>query len=127
MSVLVDSSVWIEYFRSTLEHRELDILIQEDLVVVNDLILAELIPALHLRRQRKLIALMKEIARPPLAIDWNDIIQMQILCLRNGINQVGIPDLIIAQHAIQNGLALYSQDKHFLLLARHIPLVLHCE
>ncbi|MCF7855586.1 MAG: PIN domain-containing protein [Candidatus Pacebacteria bacterium] len=125
MSVLVDSSIWIEYFRGSRGHDELDLLIEEDLVVVNDLILAELIPALHLRRQRKLIGLMREIARPPLDTDWDDIVQMQILCLRHGINKVGIPDLMIAQHAIQNGLELYSQDKHFALLARHVPLVLH--
>ena len=125
MSVLVDSSVWVEYFRGSRGYDDLDFLIQEDLVVVNDLIMAELIPALHLRRQRKLIGLMREIARPPLNIDWDDIIQMQILCLRNGINKVGIPDLMIAQHAIQNGLELYSQDKHFALLAKHVPLLLH--
>ncbi|MFC1452162.1 PIN domain-containing protein [Verrucomicrobiota bacterium] len=125
MSVLVDSSVWIEYFRGSRGHDELDLLVEEDLVVVNDLILAELIPALHLRRQRKLIGLMREIARAPMAIDWDDIIQMQILCLRSGISKVGIPDLIIAQHAIRNGLELYSRDRHFILLAQHVPLVLH--
>lgn len=125
MSVLVDSSVWIEYFRGSHDDSELDFLIQEDLVVVNDLILAELIPALHLRRQGKLIGLIREVARPPLDTDWDDIIQMQIVCLRNGINKVGIPDLMIAQHAIQNGLELYSQDKHFALLAQHVPLALH--
>ena len=125
MNVLVDSSVWIEYFRGSNGDGDLDFLIQQDLVVVNDLILAELIPALHLRRQRKLIGLLREVARPPLDTDWDDIIQMQIICLRNGINKIGIPDLMIAQHAIQNGLGLYSQDKHFALLARHVPLVLH--
>jgi predicted nucleic acid-binding protein len=125
VSVLVDSSVWIEYFRGYPRDSDLDFLIQEDLVVVNDLILAELIPALHLRRQAKLIGLIRDVARPPLDTDWDDIIQMQIVCLRNGINKVGIPDLMIAQHAIQNGLELYSRDKHFALLAQHVPLALH--
>lgn len=125
MSVLVDSSIWIEYFRGVPGDNELDLLIQDDLIVINDLILAELIPALHLRRQKKLIALMRDISRPPMNTDWDDIIQMQILCLRNGINKVGIPDLLIAQHAIQNALELHSRDKHFKLLARHTPLVLY--
>lgn len=125
MSVLVDSSIWIEYFRGSGASSDLDFLIQEDLVVVNDLILAELIPALQLRRQGKLIGLLREIARPPLQTDWDDIIRMQVVCLRNGINKVGIPDLMIAQHAIQNGLELYSQDKHFILLSQHFPLDLH--
>ena len=125
MSVLVDSSVWIDYFCGTGSASELDFLIDENLVVVNDLILAELLPALHLRRQRKLINLLKEIARSPIHVDWDDIVQMQITCLRNGINKVGIADLIIAQHAMQNGLELFSHDKHFAQLSRHVPLALH--
>ena len=125
MSVLVDSSIWIEYFRGSMNDGRLDFLIEENLVVVNDLILAELTPALHLRRQRKLIGLMQEIICPPLQLDWADLIQMQIACLKHGINKIGIPDLIIAQHAIQNHLELYTRDKHFKLIAQHVPLSLH--
>jgi predicted nucleic acid-binding protein len=125
MGVLVDSSIWIEYFRGSVSDARLDFLIEENLVVVNDLILSELIPALHLRRQRKLIGLLREIARPSLTIDWEDLIQMQIACLRHGINKVGIPDLMIAQHAIQNDLELYSRDRHFKLISRYVPLSLH--
>jgi predicted nucleic acid-binding protein len=125
MSVLVDSSIWVAYFRGSANDGKLDFLIEENLVVVNDLILAELIPALHLRRQRKLIGLMREITCPPLGVDWDDLIQMQIACLKHGINKVGIPDLMIAQHAIQNHLELYTRDKHFRLIAQHVPLALH--
>jgi hypothetical protein len=124
MRVLVDSSVWIDYFRGTVSDAKLDFLIDENLVVTNDLILAELIPALHLRRQSELITLMREIDRPPMLIDWDDLIQMQIVCLQNGINKIGIPDLIIAQHAIQNDLELYTRDKHFTNIAQHVPLSL---
>ena len=125
MSVLVDSSIWIAYFRGSMNDERLGFLIEENLVVVNDLILAELIPALHVRRQRKLIGLMREIICPPLQLDWADLIQMQIACLKHGINKVGIPDLVIAQHAIQNHLELYTRDKHFKLIAQHVPLSLH--
>jgi predicted nucleic acid-binding protein len=125
VSVLVDSSIWIEYFRGSANDGRLDFLIEENLIVVNDLILAELIPALHMRRQRKLIGLMREIVCPPLEVDWNDLVQMQIACLKHGINKVGIPDLMIAQHAIQNRLELYTRDKHFKLIAQHIALALH--
>ena len=125
MSVLVDSSVWIDYFRGSAGSVRLDYLIEENLVVVNDLILAEIIPALQIKKQSKLIDLMRQIACPALHVDWNDLMQLQITCLRNVINSVGIPDLMIAQHAIQNHLELYSLDKHFQLLAKHIPLELY--
>lgn len=125
MSVLVDSSVWIDYFRGSEGSARLDYLIEENLVAVNELILAEIIPALHIKRQAKLVDLMRQIACPALHIDWDDLIRMQITCLRNGINRVGIPDLMIAQHAIQNRLELYSLDKHFQMLAIHTPLALY--
>lgn len=124
MSVLVDSSVWIEYFRGGTDGT-LDHLIDENLIVVNDLILAEILPALHMRRQRKLIGILKEIIRHPIHVDWDEIVQTQITCLRNGIDKVGIPDLIIAQHTIQNELKLLTHDGHFERLSHHVPLSLY--
>ena len=53
MSVLVDTSIWVEYFRNGNNAARLDLLIDENLVVTNDLILAELIPFLKIRKQRK--------------------------------------------------------------------------
>lgn len=60
----------------------------------------------------------------PLAVDWKGIVEMQVACLRNGINKVGIPDLMVAQNAIQHHLSLFSLDKHFRLLSKLVPLVL---
>lgn len=122
MKVLVDSSVWVAYFRGTDDLPEVDWLIEEGLVVINDLILAELSPALLVRGERKLVRLLRDIECLALTLDWDEIIRFQVICLRNGINKVGIPDLIIAQHAIQNNLSLFSLDKHFPLLSKHIPL-----
>lgn len=122
MSVLVDSSVWIEYFRNAEQSDVLEMLIEENLVVTNELILAELIPALQIRKLRELITLLREIKRQPMNIDWNDIIRMQTLCLNNGNNGVGIPDLIIAQNSIQGGLRLLSNDKHFLKISKFLSL-----
>ena len=122
MKVLVDSSVWVAYLRGTRDLPALDWLIEEGLVVTNDLILAELLPPLLVRGERKLVGLLRDIERLPLALDWDDIIQMQATCLRHGINKIGVPDLIIAQHARQNNLSLFSLDKHFALISKHVPL-----
>lgn len=125
MKVLIDSSVWVAYFRGVTDVATVDWLIEEGLIVTNDLILAELTPPLLVRKERKLVGLLREIECIPLTLDWGGIIEMQVICLRNGINKVGIPDLIIAQHAIQNSLSLFSLDKHFAFLGRHMPLNLH--
>jgi len=125
MSVLVDSSVWIAYFRGSSDLPELELLIDENLITTNDLVLAELIPYLHVRKQTRLISLISEINRLPLSIDWADIIQMQTVCLRQGINTVGIPDLIMAQHAIQNHLRLFTLDRRFILMSEHVPLSIY--
>jgi len=125
VSILVDSSVWIEYFRGSNDSGAMDFLIDENLLVTNDLILAELIPVLHVRRHRKLIGLMREVKKTPMTLDWDELIQMQLVCLRNGVNKVGLSDLMIAQHAVHNNLTLYSRDKHFSLIAKHLHLKLY--
>ena len=124
MSILVDSSIWIDYFRDIGQADALEFLIEEDLVVSNDLILAELIPPLNIHKKKNIIELLREIKRQPISIDWDEIIQLQTLCLSKGINGVGIPDLIIVQNAIQGGLKLLSNDKHFSLISKHLPLEL---
>ena len=55
MQVLVDSSVWIEYFRGNTKADKLDYLIDIDAILINDLILTELIPFLKIKNQNKLI------------------------------------------------------------------------
>jgi len=116
MSVLVDTSIWIEYFRSGGHAENLEYLIDENLIVINDLILAELVPSLKFRNQRKLIELLRSIRNVLLAIDWDQIIEFQYKCLRNGLNGIGIPDLILAQNAKQHNCEIYSLDNHFELM-----------
>ncbi len=116
MNVLVDSSVWIDYFRSAKNSIELDDLIDNNIIVINEIILAELVPFLKLQNQVEVIELLYEIRPIPLNINWQEIISFQTKCLKTGINGIGIPDLIIAQNALQYGCQIYSLDKHFRLL-----------
>jgi len=116
MRVLVDSSVWIDYFRGGTRSNDLNILIDENLIAINDLILTELIPYLRLQNKRKLVTLMRSIFNIEMQIDWNEIIEFQTRCLKKGINGIGIPDLLIAQNAIQNQCEVFSLDQHFNLM-----------
>lgn len=115
MKVLIDTSIWIEYFRSGDAAEELDFLIDKNLVHTNDLILTELIPYLKLQRKIALIEILRLVSRLNMDIDWPQIQEFQYRCLKNGINKIGIPDLLIIQNAIQNNSLIFSLDKHFQL------------
>ena len=125
MEVLVDTSIWIDYFRGGDGSKDLGFLIDENLIVINDLILAELTPYLKIKRQTKVIKLLNEVSRIPLDIHWEEIIEFQVKCLKAGANGVGIPDLIIAQNAKQYGCKVFSLDKHFRLLNRVLKVGLY--
>jgi len=114
--VLVDTSIWIEYFKSSKKHTSLEPLIKENQICINDLILTEILPSLQMKKELELIEALQSIERVQININWDFIQQMQIENLRNGINKVGIPDLIILQNVIDNNLILYSIDKHFKLM-----------
>jgi predicted nucleic acid-binding protein len=120
MNILIDTSVWIDYFRGKSTTDLVDSFIDENVICTNYLILSEIIPALRLSKYTKLINLLKEVTNVPLLINWKKIIDYQTLCLQKGINKVGIPDLIIVDSVIQNNLVLFTLDKHFRLINDHI-------
>ncbi|GJQ59587.1 MAG: PIN domain-containing protein [Candidatus Scalindua sp. AMX11] len=120
MQVLVDTSIWVDYFRGGIKSSELSALIDENLIVTNDIILTELIPSLRVKRQNKVVRLLNEIMKFPLKINWEEIIQFQIKCLKSGMSGVGIPYLIIAQNSKQNNCRIYSLDSHFRMLQKII-------
>ena len=125
MDVLVDTSIWIDYFKSGEKSKDIDFLIDENLIRINDVILAELIPYLKLQRQNKVISRLQEINRSPLDIRWAEIIDFQFKCLKGGANGIGIPDLLIAQNAKQHNLKVYSLDKHFKIMSQHLKVKLY--
>ena len=122
MPVLVDTSIWIDYFRGGNDAIEMDFLIDENLLVTNDLILAELIPFLRVRNEKRLVNLLQNIDKLELFINWDEIIDYQYRCLRNGLNGVGIPDLLIVQNAKQNNCKIYTLDSHFELMKNILSL-----
>lgn len=124
MQVLVDTSIWIDYFKSGLNSEKLDELLDDNRVLTNDIILAELISFLMIRKQQKIVDLLTNIPLLTLKIDWTEIIQWQVACLNAGINGIGIPDLIIAQNSKQKRGSIYSLDKHFLLLNQVVDISL---
>lgn len=118
-SVLIDSSVWIEYFK-TGGIEKLDRIIEEDLACINELILTELAPALMLKNETEILEGLQAISMIPLHVDWDIVRDYQLMNLKNGINKAGIPDLIILQQVIDEKITLFSFDKHFRLMQSHL-------
>jgi len=118
-SVLVDSSVWIEYFKNG-GIEKLDRLIEVDLACINELIFTELAPALMLKNETDIIDGLQAISMIPLNVDWEIVRDYQLINLKNGINKVGIPDLIILQQVIDEKITLFSFDKHFRLMQNQL-------
>lgn len=126
MNVLVDSSVWIEYFNQG-EPSALDELISENLICTNALILAELIPVLRVQNKVKLINILRVIKCMELEINWDEITDYQIKCIRKGVSGIGLPDLIMAQNSLQNNCPIFALDKHFKKLSKVMNLELYGE
>ncbi|HBQ60015.1 MAG TPA: PIN domain nuclease [Balneolaceae bacterium] len=117
--VLVDSSVWIDYFKNG-NYPELDFLIEEELACINELILTEIAPLLKKKKKDDLLEGLRAIEKIPLNIDWEIIRHYQLANLKTGINKVGIPDLIILQQVIDEKISLFSLDKHFRMMKEHL-------
>jgi predicted nucleic acid-binding protein len=115
--ILVDTSVWIEYFKGTPRSAVLNELIDNNTLCINDLILSELLPSINHHKEYALREMLLSVAKTEMNINWNQIISMQTQNLLHGINKVGIPDLFIVQNAIDNNIQLFSYDKHFKLMS----------
>lgn len=103
----------------------LNALIDRREICVNDLILSELVPSIRVSKEKELEDLLYLLPRIPMQIDWSGIASMQTEKLKHGINKIGLPDVIIAQNAMQNGVQLLSLDKHFELMAKVVLLLLY--
>ena len=123
--ILVDSSIWIEFFRhpDASSSRALDRLLAHRLVCTTGVIKAEIVPgarsARDFRRLRRLFDAL------PLAPErdgfWSHLIRFRRRLHGRGISGVGIPDLIVATVAIQNRKLVFTGDENFARMAPHIP------
>ena len=74
---------------------------------------------MHTKNQTEIIDLLIELPTVELSTNWEFVITLQILNIRNGINGVSIPDLMIIDNVIGDGPILYSEDTHFSLVCKH--------
>ncbi|MDR2395651.1 MAG: PIN domain-containing protein [Endomicrobium sp.] len=121
-NILIDSSVWIEYFRGNKNFLFVNDLIVTNVLCTNELILTELLPFILYKKEFDLSDLLCSIRKLKMTINWEELCSFQLINIKNGNNTVGIPDLMIAQNCRQNKCKLLSCDKHFRVIAKFLPL-----
>jgi predicted nucleic acid-binding protein len=126
--ILVDSSVWIDYFRgtSTPESDFLDSLLGHEILAVGDLILAEVLQGFVSEKDFRHAERLLE-AFPVVEIGGRDI---AIAAARNfsTLRSLGVTvrktiDTLIASRCIANGYALLYSDRDFEPFVEHLGLI----
>lgn len=123
--ILVDSSIWIEFFRRPDAPASvvLDQLLAHRLVCTTGVIHAEVVPGAQSPRDfRRLRSLFGAL---PLAPEregfWTHLIRFRHRLHAKGVLGIGIPDLIVATVAIQNRKLVFTADEDFARMVPHIP------
>ena len=125
--ILVDSSVWIDYFRSadTAQVALLDSFFGRSPLAVGDLIAAEVLAGVRNEKEFKLVKKTLD------AFDHIDLVGYALaikasenhrLLRAQGITIRKTTDTLIATRCIEDGLTLLHADRDFLPFVRHLGL-----
>lgn len=125
--ILVDSSVWIDYFRgtSTPQTDRLDAILGDEPVVMGDLILAEVlqgfVPDREFNAARKLLTSLDVVAL------GGEGVAIEAAKNHRKLRALGVTvrktiDTLIATHCILNGYALLHSDRDFDAFEKHLGL-----
>lgn len=122
---LVDTSVWIPYFRDgqSAYGELIDELIDDARVHINGIVLAELLtgarsPA-EIDRLSSALAGLKLV--PSGRASFESAGRSGFALKKKGVS-VPLSDIIIATDCIDHGLVLIESDKHYAVIAAHLPL-----
>ena len=124
--VLVDTSVWIEFFRKKEPYfRKVSKMIDNDSIWCSGLILAELLQGAKGIKEyntiKEFLHIFNFIDESPFL--WEKAGKLSFE-LRNRGKAVGLADCYIAVSALENGLSLFSTDKHFSVIQKTASLKL---
>ena len=125
--ILVDSSVWIDYFKGTItaQAERLDGLLGYEPLAIGDLILTEVLQGLHNERDfndaRKMLTALMVVEVGGEEIAFQAARNSRAL-RRMGITVRKTIDTVIATRCIESGYELLHNDRDFDPFAKHLAL-----
>jgi predicted nucleic acid-binding protein len=125
--IVVDSSVWIDYFtgNDTSETDHLDSLLGQELIAIGDLVLAEVLQGFRadkdFRKARDLLVSLHVVNMLDTTIALKSAANFRAL-RKKGLTVRKTVDSIIATYCIENRLPLLHCDKDFQPFHRHLGL-----
>lgn len=114
--VIVDTSVWIQFFNvpQSQEKVQVDKLLNNNRVVIVGIIISELLQRSHSRKDYEEIE-DKIIALPYVEVSkntWREVGKISFKLRKQGIT-LPLTDIVIATLAKENGYEIYTLDPHF--------------
>ncbi|MGH9483095.1 MAG: type II toxin-antitoxin system VapC family toxin [Terriglobales bacterium] len=128
MPLLVDTSVWVDFFNaraSPEESRLRGALEQGEEIVVPGLVLAEILCGLPSRGEAERIARLFQAFSPAAELETGDYpaaAQLYRSCRRRGWTVRGLADCLVVQLCVRCGYRLLARDRDFQALAAVCPL-----
>jgi predicted nucleic acid-binding protein len=125
--VLVDTSVWIDYFRGidTQQVSHLDGLLKCDRIIIGDLIITELLQGYRYKRELKAVFEIIDL------LEFRELVgrSISIKAAENyrklrtkGATVQKTIDVIIGTYCIENGIYLLHNDRDFKPMEKHLGL-----
>jgi len=128
VTILVDTSAWVEYDRATgsaVDVRLTDFVATDGPVAVTEPIVMEVLArARDDERERDLRRLLQRftLLRFDSIIDFDAAVQVYRQCRRHGVTPRGLVDCLIASVAFRSGPRLLAHDRDLAAIADVIPL-----
>ena len=125
--IVVDSSVWIDYFNGADTHETalLDSILGKEAVVIGDLVMAEVLQGFRDDREFRIaLAVLETLIFQPMVGRANALASTRYYrTLRaTGTTVRKTIDMLIATFCIENGHVLLHADRDFLPMERHLGL-----
>lgn len=120
MMILIDSSVWIDYFRSGKSEwdEKIDYLLEHDDIAINGVVHSELLTGTKSKQEfNNLNSILGGLRWLEMDKRFWDSVSRNGFTLRRNALTVPLTDIAIATHCAEHDLLLLHNDKHFRLIA----------